>query len=292
MRSHHSPSVIRLVALVLLAGCTSTTNGQEVTEPAPRAAPTSTTTGTQAPPAETNPVEPDDVTEDTAPDDETVPVAVDVSCATCDAPGHTITIGGMGEEFGPPDRAVVEIGVSAQRPTVYEATQQASAAGASLLAALAELGVPDTDIQTTQFSIHPQHDRNDHTVIVGYQTDIGYRVTVRDVTGLGAVLGRAIEAGGDSVRAWSVGFAGDPDGRMDVARAEAWDDVRARAAATADQIGAPLGEVLDVHEKVLVTSPHGMRQGGEGDSASFDIPMSPGVVGVIVLLTVTYSIGE
>jgi hypothetical protein len=34
-----------------------------------------------------------------------------------------------------------------------------------------------------------------------------------------------------------------------------------------------------------------MMQGGEGDSASFDIPISPGVVGVIVLLTVTYAIG-
>ena len=137
---------------------------------------------------------------------EAVPVEVDVSCATCDAETRTITIGGMGEEFGPPDRAVVEIGVSARRPTVGEATQQASAAGASLIASLAELGVSDTDIQTTQFNIHPQHDRNDYTVIIGYQTDIEYRVTMQDVTGLGAVLGRAVQAGGDSVRASSVGF--------------------------------------------------------------------------------------
>jgi hypothetical protein len=34
-----------------------------------------------------------------------------------------------------------------------------------------------------------------------------------------------------------------------------------------------------------------MRRCGEGDSASFDISISPGVVGVIVLLTVTYAIG-
>jgi len=35
-----------------------------------------------------------------------------------------------------------------------------------------------------------------------------------------------------------------------------------------------------------------MSQGGQGDSASFDIPVSPGVVGVVVLLTVTFAIGE
>ncbi|MFW2333602.1 SIMPL domain-containing protein [Ilumatobacter sp.] len=283
-----------MTAVLLLAACAGTTDGQEAAESGAQPAPTSTApddSGTQVTP--TTAAEPNDSDDrDDPPAGEASPVGVDVSCTACDSTMRSITIGGMGEDFGPPDRAVVEIGVSAQRPTVGEATQQASAAGASLVAALAELGVPDTDIQTSQFNIHPRHDQFDHTQIIGYQTEIGYRVTVRDVSGLGSVLGRAVDAGGDSVRAWSVGFAGDPDVGMDVARAEAWDDVRSRAAATADQIGAALGEVLDVHEKVLVTSPHGMRQGGEGDSAPFDVPTSPGVVGVIVLLTVTYAIGE
>lgn len=79
---------------------------------------------------------------------------------------------------------------------------------------------------------------------------------------------------------------------MEVARQEAWTDVKARAEATADLAGEPLGVVLDVHEKVLVTSPQGMMQGGEGDTASFDVPVAPGVAGVIVLLTVTYAIGD
>ena len=206
-------------------------------------------------------------------------------------PTRGITVGGMGSEYGPPSHSVVDIGVSARRPTVNEATQQASAAGAALIEALRAAGIPAEGIQTSQFGINPTYDQYDYNQISGYETSIGYRVTVPDVAELGAILGRAVESGGDSVRAWSISFTGEPADHMAAARAEAWEDVRGRAAATAAEIGEPLGEVLDVHEKVLVTSPQGMMQGGEGDSASFDIPISPGVVGVIVLLTVTYAIG-
>jgi uncharacterized protein YggE len=152
--------------------------------------------------------------------------------------------------------------------------------------------LPASNIQTSQFSIQPTYDQYNYTLITGYETSIGYRVTMPDVLTLGGVLARATEAGGDSVRAWSVGFEGDPAAHIDAARAAAWNDVRARAQATAEEIGEPLGQVVDVHEKMLVTSPSGMMQGGEGDSASFEIPVSPGVVGVIVLLTVTYEIGS
>lgn len=206
-------------------------------------------------------------------------------------PARSITVGGMGTDYGPPSSSVVDIGVSVRRPTVNEATEQAAAAGAALVAALQAGGVTGEGIQTSRFGINPYSDQYDYTRIVGYETEIGYRVTVADVETLGGVLARAVESGGDSVRAWSVSFTGDPADHMAAARATAWDDVRGRAAATAAEIGEPLGEVLDVHEKVLVTSPQGMMQGGEGDSASFDIPISPGVVGVIVLLTVTFGIG-
>jgi uncharacterized protein YggE len=204
---------------------------------------------------------------------------------------RSITVGGMGADYGPPDRSVVDIGVSALRPTVAEASSEATRAGASMLAALAEAGVPEAGIQTSQFSVNPYMDQYDYSRIVGYEVNVGYRVTVSEVADLGRVLAQAIEAGGDSVRAWSIGFEGDPDQHMEAARAAAWTDVRERAAATAEEVGEPLGELLDLHEKVLITSPQGMMQGGEGDAAAFDIPISPGVVGVIVLLTATYAIG-
>ena len=136
------------------------------------------------------------------------------------------------------------------------------------------------------------HDRYDYDVITGYEVHLGYNVAFADVDDVGSVLGAAIAAGGDDARASGIRFESDPSTLMSAARSKAWEDVRARAAETAELAGEPLGRVLDVHEKVLITTPQGMVQGGEGDSASFDIPVSPGAAGVTVLLTVTYAIGE
>lgn len=204
---------------------------------------------------------------------------------------RSITVGGMGSEYGAPTSAVVDIGVSARRPSVVEASEAVSAAGAALVAALQDAGVPASGIQTSNFFINPYFDPVMYQDVIGYEASIGYNVVVPDVDSIGAVLGEAIQAGGDSVRASGVRFETETAGLMEVARQEAWKDVKARAGATADLVGEPLGVVLDVHEKVLATSPQGMTQGGEGDTASFDVPVAPGVAGVIVLLTVTYAIG-
>lgn len=205
---------------------------------------------------------------------------------------QTIVVGGMGAEYGPPDHAVVDIGVEVRRASVVEASAGAASAAAAMVDALVAAGVPEADVQTSDFRVEPNHDPSDYLSIVGYSVHLGYRVTMPDVGAVGAVLADAVQAGGDSVRARGVRFGGDPAGLMETARQAAWADVSQRAASTAELAGEPLGEVLDVHEKVLVTTPQGMMQGGEGDSASFDIPVSPGRVGVVVLLTVTYAIGD
>jgi hypothetical protein len=280
-----------LITVAVLAGCASTAGEHATTELPSAANPAATTIPERS--LTTDAIAADLAVDARGTSDDSpaaAPAAAPIE-PTVAEPTRSITVGGMGSEYGPPSHSVVDIGVSARRPTVNEATQEASAAGAALIAALRAAGIPAEGIQTSQFGINPTYDQYDYARIVGYETQIGYRVTVPDVGELGAVLGRAVESGGDSVRAWSISFAGEPADHMATARAEAWEDVRGRAAATAGEIGEPLGEVLDVHEKVLVTSPQGMMQGGEGDSASFDIPISPGVVGVIVLLTVTYAIG-
>jgi uncharacterized protein YggE len=204
---------------------------------------------------------------------------------------RSITVGGMGAEYAQPDRCTVNLAVEAQRATVGEASQAASASGEVLTRALADAGVPESAIQTSNFWIYPVMDQFEYRTVVAYDVTIEYRVTLPDVDNVGSVLASAVQAGGDSVRASSMRFEADHTQLMDAARAAAWADVRTRAASTADHVGEPLGDVLDVHEKVLVTSSQGMMEGGEGDSASFDIPVSPGVSGVTVLLTVTYEIG-
>jgi uncharacterized protein YggE len=205
---------------------------------------------------------------------------------------RSITVGGVGAAYAPPVRSIVNLGVSVRRPTVEEASQAAATAAAAVIDSVEAAGVPSSGIQTSDFRIEPVYDTYNYSVVTGYQVNLGYNVTFPDIGNVSSVLGAAIAAGGDDVRAYSVRFETDPAGLMEEARTKAWVDVAARAVATAELAGEPLGPVLDVHEKVLITSPQGMVQGGEGDSAAFDIPVAPGVAGVTVLLTVTYEIGE
>jgi hypothetical protein len=201
-----------------------------------------------------------------------------------------MTVGGIGSEYTQPERCIVDLSLSSRGSTVLEASQAASGSGDTIRAALTEAGVASSDIQTSHLRIHPFYD--DYPTISGYEMEIGYRVTMRDVDNLGSVLADSIVAGGDDVRASSIRFEANNRDLMEAARAAAWADAETRAQELAALAGESLGAVLDVHEKVLITSPHGMVQGGEGDSASFDIPVSPGVTGVTVLLTVTFAIGK
>lgn len=210
-----------------------------------------------------------------------------------DQVARSITVGGMGAEYAEPVRCIVDIGVTSRRTTVEESSQAATAAASAMMDALQATGVESADIQTSEFSVGAVYGYyTEWPEITGYETRLGYRVAIPDVSGIGPILTSAIKAGGDDVTAWGIRFEADPLPLMEGARSQAWADVRARAESLASLAGEPLGEVLDIHEKVLVTSPQGMMQGGEGDSASFDIPVSPGVSGVVILLTVTFAIGD
>ncbi len=212
-----------------------------------------------------------------------------VSLNPAEVTNRSITVGGMGSEYSEPVRCIIDLGSTSRRPTVGEATSAATASARAMTDALAAAGVAPSDIQSTEFSVGSFYE--DYPIIGGYETHIGYRVTLPDVEAVGQILASAVAAGGDDVRAWGVRFEADPTDLIGPAREKAWADVKTRAADLAALADEPLGDVLDIHEKVLMTTSQGMMQGGEGDSASFDIPISPGVSGVVVLLTVTYAIG-
>lgn len=203
---------------------------------------------------------------------------------------RTITVGGMGSQYAQPDRCVLDVGVTVRRPSVQEATEAASASASALTDALRSAGVADEHIQSSSFAVNPYYD--DWPVITGYETTLGYRVTIPDVAIVADVMSQGVDAGGDDVRAWGIRFETDPTGLMAAARDEAWVDVVERAEALAGLMDEPLGDVLDAHEKVLVSTSQGSYQGGQGDSAAFDIPVLPGQAGVVVLLTVTFAIGS
>ncbi|MGB8360942.1 MAG: SIMPL domain-containing protein, partial [Acidimicrobiia bacterium] len=130
---------------------------------------------------------------------------------------QTLTVGGLGRMYAEPVRAVVDLGVTVRRPTVYEATRVAARSAEAMRDVLLEQGIDPKDIQTTDYYVGTYS--LDWPTITGYETTIGYRVSIPDVGTVGVVLAAATEAGGDDVRASGIRFEADATALTDDARA-------------------------------------------------------------------------
>lgn len=100
-----------------------------------------------------------------------------------------------------PDRASIRFGVQTfgANPRLSQAENEAIVK--RVLQALRDQGIEDKDIGTDYFSVRPEYDypgRGKHT-LVGYWSDNGIQVTLREVDRLSSVLVAALEAGATSV---------------------------------------------------------------------------------------------
>ena len=159
---------------------------------------------------------------------------------------RTLSVSGSGVAYGTPDIATVQIGVQSRNTDAAAAVADNTTRMNAVTAAIKELGVADVDIQTTNFSIYPQQDYDPQTGqptgTTTYVVDNSVNITLRDLTQVGAVLGRVAEAGANNIYGISFGVS-DPAALEAEARAKAMADAKARA----EQLAQAAGVTLDVH---------------------------------------------
>ena len=78
------------------------------------------------------------------------------AAAQAQAP-RVITMGGHGEVRATPDTAMLSAGVSTEGATAAAALAANNSRMQAVMAAIKKLGVPDKDIQTSNFSVSPQY---------------------------------------------------------------------------------------------------------------------------------------
>jgi uncharacterized protein YggE len=164
-------------------------------------------------------------------------------------PERYISVTGEGSVEAAPDLAVVQAGVTAQGKTAKTATDAASAAMTKVLAALKASGVDDKDIQTSNFSVHPQYDtrRDSDRRIVGFQASNQVSVKVRTLDRLPAVLDAVMGAGANTMS--GIHFTvSEPSKLLDQARAEAVADARRKAELLAKAAGVGIGRATAIVE--------------------------------------------
>jgi uncharacterized protein len=169
--------------------------------------------------------------------------------AAAEEPPHIITMSGHGETRAQPDTAMLSAGVSVDAPTAAAALADANKDMQAVLVLLKKQGVPAKDIQTRDFSVHPQYATGNGQAprITGYQVSNEVEVRLEDINKLGLALDSLVCAGANQIN--SVDFSiHDPAPLLAQARQSAVADARTRAETFASAAGVSLGAILSITE--------------------------------------------
>lgn len=208
---------------------------------------------------------------------------------------RTVTVVGEGVVKIKPDIAQVNIGVEVVKPTVKEASGEANEIMEAVLAALAEAGVEEKDIQTSGFSIWVERvygpDGSFDDEQNRYHVNNNVFATLRDLETVGATLDAAIEAGANNIYGVTFSLA-DPKSIESDARAKAVENAKAKAEELAGLNGAEVGAAVSISEVVGQGGGYfggnfaaaQMQYGGGGTS------VSPGELSLSMQIQITYEL--
>lgn len=205
-----------------------------------------------------------------------------------DAAPHTLAVTGTGVVFAAPDIVTAQIGIQTRGNDVGSTIADNSAALTRVTAALAALGVDETDIQPGSFSTSPQGEYDPETgqlrepIIHVVDSVVG--VTLRDPQQLGEALRRALAAGATVIHGAAYGVD-DPHAPAAQARDLALADARARAEQIARAAGVALGQPIGITESPSGSGPFSQEQAMMGLS-----PFGARPHQVVHHVTVTYAI--
>jgi uncharacterized protein YggE len=207
-----------------------------------------------------------------------------------------IWVNGEGKVTVTPDIATLWLGIEAQATTVAEAQTQAATAMATVMAALAENGVAEKDIQTQYFSIYQVtrwDDDKDEQVVIGYRVTNMVTAKIRDIEQAGPVIDAVAAAGGDYTRINNISFSvDDPTPYYQQARQKAMADAKAKAEQLADLAGVNLGKPTYISEGTIYP-PIVYRDVGMEAMAPVPAPttpISPGEIELTLNVQVAYAI--
>jgi uncharacterized protein YggE len=221
------------------------------------------------------------------------PGAAQAAQAPESAPEGGITVVGQGEAYGQPDRATLQLGVETFAENVADAISQNEENVQAVMAALEELGIPSSDIQTSNYSVwaEQRYGENGPEGIVGYRVSNMVTVVINDINSVGDVIGAVTEAGANAIHGISFSVA-DPAGLEAEAREAAIANAQEKAASLADLSGVELGEVIAVSEVVGQPGPimEGMGGARVAQDSGVSPSISPGELAYEVRVQVTFAI--
>lgn len=206
---------------------------------------------------------------------------------------RTVTVSATGEASATADIAVIHVTVEAEAADANTARGQVADDAAAVRQALLDAGIADADIQTTQYAIYPQYERqtDGKPTITGYRAIHAYEITVRNPDDAGSTIDTAVQAGADRVNSVRFGLSDDAHDQL---REQAIQDAMANARSDAQAV-ASAGDVSlgPVHSASVAAQPRyfgGVEYAVSADDGGGQTQLDSGPVSVTVQVSVTYQI--
>lgn len=199
---------------------------------------------------------------------------------------RTITVVGTGEVRGTPDVADLTLGVSGRGPTAVDVLGTIGDRAQKVIAVLHDAGVADEDVQTSNLSVQPVFDDQNH--VTGYEATNTVTARIRDLAKAGAIVDAAAAQAGDNLRVQGITFSIDDDSKLlATARTQATKRARAQAEQLAAGAGVAVGDVRSISES---TSSVPLRYSSGAAAEAAGTPVQPGSETLSVSATVVFSI--
>lgn len=158
-----------------------------------------------------------------------------------------VSVASRGEVKVNPDRATIQISVQTRSATAAAAATENASKQKAVIDALKALGLKDSDISTSDYSVNPEqrYEPNKEPVVVGYTVTNTLSVEVTSLKLVGPVIDASLAKGANMINSLQFSSSNTDSARrtaigLAIARA------RGDAEAAAKAAGGTLGQLLEV----------------------------------------------
>lgn len=162
----------------------------------------------------------------------------------------TFDVTGQSKVTTIPDKAMVNMGITVNEPTVKQVQDKANTIINNINAELGKLGIEKKDIKTDNYNLYPNYDYREGQKITGYNVNANLTVSVTDFSKLNQAIDAATKVGANQIG--GISFTLSDEKKKEVenqARKEAIDDAKAKAETLSKLAGMRLGKIVNVAEQ-------------------------------------------
>lgn len=215
-------------------------------------------------------------------------------------PERTVTVSATATVEREPEKAMLLLAVESTGATARAASEANATRMAAVIAALRKAGIPDREIRTISYELHPQYapppdrprplDASQEPRIVGYRASNMVQVGIDPVSRVGAIIDAAINAGANRVANLTYELR-DPDAARRDALRLAIEKARSEAQVMAEAAGQRLGPPLNINTSSYTPPRFAgrvMMDVAQESMLAAPTPIEPGMLSVSATVNITF----